>query len=108
MEAIQRQVESGLLKFGSWFYHNLAWFGGMVLCFFIGMGVNNGDATKEAVTSVQSAYQGKVEYHVQHEIALAKVAKTAVVACEHNADVARDNEASPPEIKGCPAPSAAK
>ncbi len=109
MEAIQRQADTnGSWRAGfSWFYQHLAWFGGMTLCFCLGMGVNNGAATKEAVSSVQTTYQGKVEYHVQHEKVLASVAKTAVVACEHNAVVSLDNGAPLPEVKACPPVAAA-
>lgn len=104
MEAIQRQADpGGIWSAGfSWFYQHLAWFGGMALCFCLGMGVNNGSATKEAVSSVQTVYQGKVEYHVAHEAALASVAKKAVVACQHNAVVSLDNGAAAPDVRACP------
>ena len=108
MEAIQRQADpQGSLHAGfSWFYHNIAWFGGMALCFCLGMGVNNGSATHEAVSSVQTTYQGKLGYHIQHEAALASVAKKAVVACQHNAVVSLDNGAPSQEVRACPPPSA--
>lgn len=102
MQAVQQRVESqGLLgAAGKWFYHNLGWFGAIGLAFWIGMGVNNGEATQGAVASVQSAYQGKVQYHVQHELALAKTAKGAVVACQHNRNVALDNDGT--HVAACP------
>lgn len=86
----------------SWFYHHIVWFFVIGLAFFGGMAVNNGDATKGAVTSVQSQYQGKLAYHVENEKVIAKTAKSAIVACNRNLGVALNNAADPSDLKGCP------
>lgn len=110
MQAIPSPVEAWHWKdyskrAGGWVYHNLIWFAAIGLAFYVGQGVNNGEATKTAVTSVQKTYQGKVEYHVQHEKVLAKTAKTAIVACERNLGAALSNAASVQEVNGCPPPN---
>lgn len=106
MQAIQSRVESGPWSAAvNWLGHNAVWLGCIVLAFFLGAGWMNGRATNSAVHQVQATYQGKVEYHVQHEKVLEKVAKTAVVAasaCEKNLHVALANEADPQEVNKCP------
>lgn len=84
----------------NWLYHHLGWFAVIGLAFFGGMAVNNGDATRGAVTSVQSQYQGKLAYHVQNEKVIAKTAKTAITACEHNLTAALNSDAG--DVRGCP------
>lgn len=104
MQAIPSQVETtgGRSAIVVWLSHNAVWMGAVVLAFFVGMGVNNGEATKDAVSSVQTTYQGKVDYHVAHEKALVKTTKTAINACNHNLDVAADAAAAPQDLKACP------
>ena len=86
----------------NWLYHHLGWFAVIGLAFFGGMAVNNGDATKGAVTSVQTQYQGKLDYHRQQEKVIAKTAATALSACQHNLDAALNNAAASEQVKGCP------
>lgn len=107
MQAIPSRVESGgwIVATLGWFLHcpdmpRYLMFGLIGGAFFLGMGVNNGSATKEAVTSVQTQYQGKLAYHVQNEKVIAKTAKTAVDACNHNLDAAIANNAD--TINNCP------
>jgi len=101
MQAILSQAEpsAGMWK---WLYHHLGWFAGMALCFFLGMAVNNGDATKGAVTSVQTQYQGKLAYHIQNEKVIAKTADKALSACQHNLTAALSNAAPSEQVNGCP------
>ena len=109
MQVIQSQAEMRNVLNGAfhWFSHNAVWIGGIVLAFFLGMAVNNGDATRSAIASVQTTYQGKLVYHLQHEKVLAKTVEKAMVACKHNAYVAIDNAAPSKEINRCPpAPTA--
>lgn len=101
MQAILSRAEpsAGPIK---WLYHNLGWFAVIGLAFFAGMAVNNGDATKGAVTSVQAQYQGKLAYHVQNEKVIAKTAKTEHDACQRNLNAAMNNATQDEEVKGCP------
>lgn len=102
MQAIPSRVESEAGTIVGWLSHNAIWLGAVLLAFFLGMAVNNGDATKGAVTSVQTQYQGKLDYHVQNEKVIAKTAKSAINACEHNLGAALSNDAAPEALRGCP------
>lgn len=104
MQAIPSQVETTgtWSAIVGWVGHNAVLLALIPFAFLLGMGVNNGEATKTAVASVQTTYQGKVDYHVQHEKALVKTTKTAISACNHNLDVAADNAAAPQDLKPCP------
>ena len=55
MQAIPRRVEfrSGKVAV-SWLGHNALWFGAIGAAFFLGAGWQNGQATREAITSVQT------------------------------------------------------
>lgn len=103
MQAIPRRVEfrSGKVAV-SWLGHNALWFGAIGAAFFLGAGWQNGQATREAITSVQTQYQGKLDFHRQNEAVIAKTAKAALDACQHNLSAALNNDASRQEIKGCP------
>lgn len=102
MQAIPNRAESEVGMIVAWFSHNAVWFGAIVLAFFLGAGWQNGQATKTAVTSVQTTYQGKLDYHVQNEKVIAKAAKSAITACEHNLGAALSNDAAPEALRGCP------
>lgn len=113
MQAIPSRVESGLfMGVAHWFGHSpnmprYLMFGLIGGAFFLGMGVNNGDATKQAVTSVQAQYQEKLDYHRNVEKVIAKAATKAADACNHNLDAAIANDAN--AIKNCPqVPAVAK
>lgn len=102
MEAIQSRVESGPWNAGvKWVGHNAPWLGAIVLAFFLGAGWMNGRATDTAVHSVQTTYQGKLQYHVQHEKVLAKTAQTATIACERNLHAALEAQVDQ-DLNGCP------
>lgn len=77
-------------------------FGLIVGAFFVGEGVNNGSATKQAVTSVQTQYQGKLNYHIQNEKVIAKTVEKTVDACNRNLGAALMNSAAPQDLKNCP------
>jgi hypothetical protein len=104
MQAIQRLADpkNWWRRATSWASHNAIWLGAIVLAFFLGMGANNGEATKSAVADVQTSYQGKLGYHLHRETVLAKTVEKVEDACQHNAYVALDNAASPREVTGCP------
>lgn len=106
MQATQSRVEFGLWNASvRWVGHNAVWLGAVVLAFSLGAAWQNGSATTAAVHSVQTAYQGKVQYHVEHEKALEKVAKTAgaeAAACEKNLSAALNSSVAPEDLKGCP------
>lgn len=107
MQAIPTRVEPD-----GWIISTLGWFShcpdmprylmfGLILgAFSLGAAWQNGSATKDAVSSVQTQYQGKLAYHVQNEKVIAKTAKTAVDACNHNLDAALANYAN--VVKNCP------
>jgi hypothetical protein len=100
MQAIPSRVE--FAGWGAWAYHHI-WIAGVVIvAFFLGAAWNNHDATKEAVTSVQGQYQGKVEYHIQHEKAVVSAATKALDACQRNLSAALNNDAPVQDLKGCP------
>ena len=105
MQAVPNRVEYGLAAVGQWFAHTQSiprylMFGMLLAAFFIGQGVNNGEATKHAVTSVQTQYQGKLAYHLKNEKVVAKAATKAADACEHNLNAALNHDAG--DVKGCP------
>lgn len=107
MQAIPNRVESGFGAIAAWFAHTpymprYLMFGLILFAFFMGAAWQNGSATKEAVTSVQSQYQGKLEYHVQNEKVVAKAVAKALDACEHNLNAALNNDAG--DVRGCPQP----
>lgn len=109
MQAIPSRVESGgwIMTTLGWFIHcpsmpRYLMFGLILGAFFLGAGWKNGEATKTAVTSVQSQYQGKLAFHVQNEKVIAKAAKSAITACEHNLGAALSNAANVDDLRGCP------
>ena len=108
MQAIPNRVESGwLMGVAHWFGRSTNMpryqiYGMILLGTMLGAAAMNGSATKEAVTSVQTQYQGKLEYHRENEKLIAKTAATALDACRHNLDAALNNEADSHHIKGCP------
>ena len=93
-----------LRSHASSFYHNIAIItailGVLVLDFFAGAAWQNGKATVQVVKSVQTQYQGKLQYHQKVEKVIAKAAKDADDACNHNLDAAIANDAS--IIRNCP------
>lgn len=102
MQAIPSRVESEVGTIMGWLSHNAIWIGAIILAFFLGAGWQNGQATKTAVSSVQTQYQGKLAYHVENEKAIAKTAKSAIVACNHNLGAALNSDAATQDLKGCP------
>lgn len=109
MQAIPSRVESGgwIMSTLNWFTHcpdmpRYLMFGLLLGAFFMGAAWQNGSATKTAVTSVQTQYQGKLAYHVQNEKVIAKTAKTALDACQKNLNAAIANDAAGRDLKGCP------
>lgn len=81
-------------------YHNIGIFGLILGAFFAGAAWQNGKATNQVVHNVQSQYQGKLDYHLKNEKLVAKSAKSAEDACQHNLDAAIANDAD--AIRNCP------